>query len=408
MATLDQGKINTNHDESFQSGSTSAGVDEERKRKRFKKSAKKRKRSRESTVVMNERVKTGSSKRSLSNLLNSTSSPISRCNGSEILAEEKGVQSDKKFDGLREDGKIAAQPNKDSKTENESKSKIGSNENDGSTEQMTSDVVNEIEENKGPKPPEIKQGSVEFSVCSINAHLVCGLCRGYFRDPYTITECLHTFCKSCLFFAFQSGFRRCPTCDKSLEPDPFRCVLSDRSLHELVHKIFPSLQDMDDEYEEEFYKARGIKRKVSLEESNAAILAANESSETKASLHESEKKRKTLALESSSGCGSKKHAIANDDLELLLLPSTDVKKESTMSSLLNPHLRTSGSLKVSQLKKYLVRKLDIATKPSAIELLCNGEQVGDELSLTFIQRTRWFNANSDLCLTFRLDEDGFY
>ena len=116
--------------------------------------------------------------------------------------------------------------------------------------------------------PNVSASHVNFSIASINPHLVCPLCNGYFRDPYTITECLHTFCKSCLFFAFQTGFRQCPTCKTDLSPDPFRLVLSDRTLSTLVHKIFPYLDVQDSTDEREFYDRRGIKRKPEFRDNN--------------------------------------------------------------------------------------------------------------------------------------------
>ncbi|CAM9484052.1 unnamed protein product, partial [Phaeothamnion confervicola] len=39
----------------------------------------------------------------------------------------------------------------------------------------------------------------------LNPHLVCPLCNGYFRDAYTIPECMDTFCKSCLYKHFHAG-----------------------------------------------------------------------------------------------------------------------------------------------------------------------------------------------------------
>ena len=116
-------------------------------------------------------------------------------------------------------------------------------------------------EDLGNQPPMISNSTANFSLASINEHIICTLCNGYFRDPYTITDCLHAFCKSCLFFAFQSGFRKCPKCDKSLEPDPYKEILSDRTLGELVHKILPTLKEKDDSDEVLFYERRGIKRK---------------------------------------------------------------------------------------------------------------------------------------------------
>jgi hypothetical protein len=47
----------------------------------------------------------------------------------------------------------------------------------------------------------------------------------------------------------------------SLEPDPFREVLADRTLQEVVDKIFPWMRKKEDEEEKAFYAARGIKLK---------------------------------------------------------------------------------------------------------------------------------------------------
>ena len=40
-----------------------------------------------------------------------------------------------------------------------------------------------------------------------------------------------------------------------------------------------------------------------------------------------------------------------------------------------------------------------------IELTCCNEIMGDELSLTFILRTRWFSPNKVLALKYRLEEE---
>lgn len=97
---------------------------------------------------------------------------------------------------------------------------------------------------------DLEAGTVTFSTAAVRAHLTCQLCGGLYRNPFTISECLHTFCKSCIIFAFQDiGMTSCPTCDVSLSPDPFKYVMSDRTLQELVDKLFPDLnqKDLDEE-----------------------------------------------------------------------------------------------------------------------------------------------------------------
>ena len=61
------------------------------------------------------------------------------------------------------------------------------------------------------EPPSRHGHNVDFPVSNLHKHLVCTLCKGYYRDPYTIADCLHSFCRSCLILFFRQGMRCCPT-----------------------------------------------------------------------------------------------------------------------------------------------------------------------------------------------------
>lgn len=83
----------------------------------------------------------------------------------------------------------------------------------------------------------------KIEVKDLNEHLSCSLCNGYLIDATTITECLHTFCRSCI--RRQLSIKpNCPTCEKN---DPNLCPKSspklrhDRTLQSLVYKIVPGL-----------------------------------------------------------------------------------------------------------------------------------------------------------------------
>mmetsp|Transcript_11253 Transcript_11253/g.17076 ORF Transcript_11253/g.17076 Transcript_11253/m.17076 type:complete len:270 (-) Transcript_11253:84-893(-) len=227
-------------------------------------------------------------------------------------------------------------------------------------------------------PPIIENGFASFSIPSINSHLICSLCNGYYREPHTIPECLHTYCKSCLYMSFRSGFKNCPKCNKSLEPDPYKAVLFDRTMHEIVNKIFPHLAEQDAKDEEEFYMRRGIKRK---QESKP------QENKTKAT-----DKKKPIK------------STWEDSMDFQLIPDAEPVEGKGLSPLEKPLLRTSGRLKIVQLKKFLAEKLKLDVVK--LEVLCNGAPVGDELSLTFIHRTRWNDSlGEDMILCYRLSED---
>jgi len=98
--------------------------------------------------------------------------------------------------------------------------------------------------------------------------------------------------------------------------------------------------------------------------------------------------------------------VADDLLDLSLEPDGQPPNmHQRLPSLRNSLLRTSGRLKIVSVKKYLAQRLGMKESKNLIELLCNGDPMGDELSLTFILRTRWFSDNKVLTLKYRLEEE---
>lgn len=70
--------------------------------------------------------------------------------------------------------------------------------------------------------------------------LTCPLCNKFFRDATTISECLHTFCKECIWKKFRDERQtHCPVCDKDLGCYPLDRLRADHTLQDLRDKIFP-------------------------------------------------------------------------------------------------------------------------------------------------------------------------
>jgi len=277
---------------------------------------------------------------------------------------------------------------------------------------------------------------------ALNPHLVCAICSGYYRDPHTITECLHAFCKSCIYVAFYGGARHCPTCHVDLGPDPFRTVLPDRTLQELVGIIFPGLEDADAVMEEEFYAERGIKKKetanVAAVETDPAppreeVDAGDAGRNGSESPPREETERDGAAAGTPGTPGREADAAQNalrplgradrarhvpdDVIKFHLVPEADEGTDSDcrLWPLERPTIRTSKKVKVSQLRKYVYFKLGAghrstknAYSPRDIEILCNGDPLGDELSLLFIKRTRWLMDKKDFTLSYRLGNEVGY
>ncbi|KAJ8402745.1 hypothetical protein AAFF_G00364170 [Aldrovandia affinis] len=89
-------------------------------------------------------------------------------------------------------------------------------------------------------------------------YIRCALCNGFFIDATTITECLHTFCKSCIVKHFFYS-NRCPNCNIVVhQTQPLYNIRPDRQLQDIVYKMLPNLEEGERERMCAFYKDRGL------------------------------------------------------------------------------------------------------------------------------------------------------
>ena len=86
--------------------------------------------------------------------------------------------------------------------------------------------------------------SKKLNLDLINEHLTCRLCSGYLIDAWTINECLHSFCRSCIFSYFDENDENttCPICSTVPHPaNPLLGITKDCWLQQIVYKLVPSL-----------------------------------------------------------------------------------------------------------------------------------------------------------------------
>lgn len=92
----------------------------------------------------------------------------------------------------------------------------------------------------------------------INSYISCPLCAGYLINATTITECTHTFCKSCIVKHLQTR-NKCPQCERKVhETSPLMSLRSDTNMQEVVYTLVPGLFKKELQNEVEFYKSRGM------------------------------------------------------------------------------------------------------------------------------------------------------
>jgi hypothetical protein len=205
-----------------------------------------------------------------------------------------------------------------------------------------------------------------------------------------------------------------------------------------VDKVLPELQEIDNVEERLYYERNGIKPKIEFEkelerEKKQALHSEivdecdggdseqgpedddSESPSKQAKNSDDSSPRQSFRQISS----SPKKPVPPDELNVELQPHQGNERKSekrrlrnssgnnnnngksNLPPLQNSVIRTSGRLKINQLKKFLMSQLKL--DPSQLlELQCNGDTIGDELSLTFVQRTRWLKPDEDMILSYRL------
>ena len=255
--------------------------------------------------------------------------------------------------------------------------------------------------------PKINQedGTITFSLSTVHDYLICELCDGYYRDPYTITDCLHTFCKSCLFCAVECGCYECPSpgCKVYLGKDPLRMVeernaVSDRGLQEFIDRIvFPDIVEQEQEEEKKFYEQQ-----------------QNNKTSRKSPPQEAMMKRKSETIPSQSSLSfSSPSSLSSHDIQFTLLPDllSDPKtKRNTNNNnvdvpplLQHPCLKISGQFRIAQVKKYCKETLGMDNNTN-LDILCNGVTLGDEMNLSAVKRLLW-HQDSDMALLYKYAQE---
>jgi hypothetical protein len=339
--------------------------------------------------------------------------------------------------------------------------KEGEEENCGAGSKESSSSAgssSDMEEEKPSCGSVIRNGIIEFSVEPIQHQLLCCLCEGLYKEPYTTIKCHHTFCKSCLRIGLQSYLGTpehncCPYCNTYLggKSDIASVAVPDRVLETIIDKIFfPEITCADAQAEIEFYRKRGIALKQPTtttaptedeDPSPNELMGSRQAESSSSFLRRGNKKLKQM-LDTDEEMDSERIKIV-----FHLLPEENADPAPPLES---PFLRTDGSIRIGQLKKYLRKTIhrpqteaysdaespdnnnnntnnnkynnktmdtseeravalliEFHRSPERrpvdrdIEILCNSIPLGNELSVNFVWRTVWIDHSKKLTLFYR-------
>ncbi|ELR20613.1 zinc finger, domain containing protein [Acanthamoeba castellanii str. Neff] len=250
----------------------------------------------------------------------------------------------------------------------------GAEEEDGEEGEEEEDV-----EESEHRPPILDGRNIIFKTRLLSGFLVCQLCMGVLRDAHTIRECLHTFCKSCLYKYFQTT-ADCPLCGVDLRPNPFERIRFDRTVQTIVNKIFSDLIEKDIAKEAHFYRSRGMIQEAERVE---GILLKTQESKAPRTAEVARPANKRLKRDPSK-------PIYKDEVAFEL---TLDEGEPGLQQLEKPVIRTSARVTVRHLKKFVGMKLAIPNLHD-LEITYRGEVLGTEHSLEYILKTRGYEGGA--------------
>jgi len=226
-----------------------------------------------------------------------------------------------------------------------------------------------------PDDDDHQAGENKINICQINEMITCKICSGYLVDATTVTECLHTFCKSCIVKHLEDNIN-CPECEVMIhQSHPLDYIAFDRTMQDIVYKLVPSLEKDEYRRERDFYAERGMPCPKDLEEEASP---EGEAKEAKA--------------ETTPEPGSTMDFHRFDEQVNLVLKSADPK---LLPELDRKFVRVSSLATITNLKRFLaVRVLEGCTKDDEdrfrdIDITCEGELIPKDHTLKFVYVTRW-------------------
>uniref|UniRef100_A0A1Q3F1G9 Polycomb group RING finger protein 3 n=1 Tax=Culex tarsalis TaxID=7177 RepID=A0A1Q3F1G9_CULTA len=210
---------------------------------------------------------------------------------------------------------------------------------------------------------------------TLNKHITCEICSGYFIDATTVTECLHTFCKSCLVKHLEEN-NTCPTCENVIhQSHPLQYISFDRTMQDIVYKLVPNLLENETQREREFYKSRNLQCPKDMpQQQQDGDDKANELAHQEADYHRMDE-QVNVCLE----------CVSNN-----------------LRHLKRRFIRCSSQATITHLKKFLAKKvLNGIERYKDIDILCNDELLGKDHTLKFVYVTRWRFKDPPLRLQYR-------
>lgn len=233
----------------------------------------------------------------------------------------------------------------------------------------------------------------KIKLWDINAHITCRLCEGYLIDATTVTECLHTFCRSCLVKYLEEN-NTCPTCRIVIhQSHPLQYIGHDRTMQDIVYKLVPGLQEAEIKKQRDFYQKLGMEVPGDIK-GELCSMKQHLDPQRNGEVKTEDTANKETAEEKPEEEENDYHR--SDEQVSICLECNSSK----LRGLKRKWIRCSAQATVLHLKKFIAKKLNL-TSFNELDILCNEEILGKDHTLKFVVVTRWRFKKSPLLLHYR-------
>ncbi|NWW47045.1 PCGF1 protein, partial [Pedionomus torquatus] len=222
----------------------------------------------------------------------------------------------------------------------------------------------------------------------LNEHIVCCLCAGYFIDATTITECLHTFCKSCIVKYLQTS-KYCPMCNTKIhETQPLLNLKLDRVMQDIVYKLVPGLQESE--------SSHGSQVVPWCQQGRGELTPAppHISPDTVGG--------DPMGLPYSTFDHSRAHYFRYDEHVSLCLEKQSSSKDKSKAVLQQKYVRCSVRAQIRHLRRVLCHRLGLPLQH--VQILFNNEALPDHMTMKQLWLSRWFGKPAPLLLHYSIKD----
>nr|XP_008192907.1 PREDICTED: polycomb group protein Psc isoform X3 [Tribolium castaneum] len=222
----------------------------------------------------------------------------------------------------------------------------------------------------------------KIKLVEINSYLTCYLCKGYLIDATTISECLHSFCRSCIIKFLQKNCY-CPVCEVIINKAK-PCLKLDKTLQDIVYKLVPGLFVNEMYRRKEFYQNRpGLAPKVSPEERGE---------DTERTIFNPQDAI-SLSIE-----------YISDDSAPGAIPSLPTNTEQPHDNPMKRYLQCPGMCRIEVLKKFVRNKYNVDTNLFHIDILYKRVPLPDHYTLIDIGYIYSWKRNEPMKFFFRITD----